>query len=165
VGTLVFFVWSHRRKWKIRLCGLFAQSLTVKENEIDENKNNVKVLILDLNRPCRLMVPRPLKTARPGSPRSVLGNSYWMMAGWVFAVVVDVHLDVRLAVIQESGAALATPVFNFCQMSNFSTFNRLSVICQHRRFVGTCFPAVGPAGRGGMRRIGQTVRRRPPPPL
>jgi hypothetical protein len=37
-------------------------------------------------------------------------------------VVVDVHQDVRLAVIQESGAALATPVFNFCQMSNFSTF-------------------------------------------
>ncbi len=31
--------------------------------------------------------------------------------------------------------------------------------------MGTCFPAVGPAGRGGMRGIGQTVRRRPPPPV
>jgi hypothetical protein len=51
-------------------------------------------------------------------------------------------------------AAAAASVYGDAGVQLLSNVQLLDflVICRHRRFVGTCFPAVGPAGRGGMRR-------------
>jgi hypothetical protein len=59
----------------------------------------------------------------------------------------------------------ATPVFNFCQMSNFLTFWSFVDTEDLWVHVFLLLDRLDESECGGMRRIGQTVRRRPPPPL